>query len=149
MTKIMCRIVKGAIQPADKYAAEKLRARNFKVGDIVAVEVTRPRNPGFHRLAHHIGQLMVDNIDDFALCAAHGALKRMQLEAGIACEEMMIRMPGIGAVVHRTAKSLSYESMGQEEFHNVVQAFCRHISKQYWPQLSEDKILEMAKAFVD
>lgn len=146
--KFMCRIVKGGIQPADRYTAEKLRARKYNIGDIVAVEITKPRNPGFHGLAHHIGQLVVNNISEFENCDAHSALKRLQLEAGIACDEMMIRIPKLGAVIHRIPRSLSYESMGQEEFHEVVRAFCRHIAENYWPSLTPEKIEQMAESFV-
>lgn len=146
--KLMCRIVKGGIQPADSYTAEKLRARKFRVGDIVAVAITKPRNPKFHNLAHRIGQLVVSNIDEFANSDAHTALKRMQIEAGIACDEIAIRIPNLGAVIQRIPRSLSFESMDEGEFHEVVRAFCRHIAMNYWPGLTPEQVELMAESFV-
>jgi hypothetical protein len=81
----------GYLYPADNYAASQLRSRSYKSGDVVSVSITKLRSPGFNRLAHKIGQLVAANIDDFHGMDAHKALKRLQLEANAACEEVVIK----------------------------------------------------------
>lgn len=147
--RIMMRVVKGGLSPADDYSTEALRARKYKVGDIVSVEVSKPRNPGFHRLAHRIGSLCAANIDAFTGMGAHNVLKRIQLEARIGCDEVGYKLPGYGYVTQFVPRSLSFESMNEDEFRPIVKAFCDHISSEYWPSLTPEKIEEMAESFVE
>lgn len=147
--KIMMRVVKGGLQPADQYSTERLRAKNYKIGEIVSVEVVKCRNPGFHRLAHQIGALVAQNIEGFEGMPAHMVLKRLQIESGLECDEMAIEMPGIGGVLQRIPRSLSFDSMDDVAFHEFVAGICRHIAKQYWPSLDADQIEEMAELMVD
>ncbi len=147
--RIMMRVVKGGLAPADDYSTEALRARKYKVGDIVSAEVSKPRSPGFHRLAHRIGSLCAANIDAFTGMGAHEVLKRMQLEARIGCDEVGYKLPGYGYVTQFVPRSLSFESMSEDEFRPIVKAFCDHIAREYWPSLTPEKIEEMAESFVN
>ena len=54
-----------------------------------------------------------------------------------------------GTVTLRIPKSISYESMGQEEYEEVALIICRHISEAYWSGLGTDQIAEMAESMVD
>jgi hypothetical protein len=63
--KIFMKFQEGALVPVDDYAIHQLRERNFKIGDVVAVEISKQRNPGFHRLSHTLGKLCAANIDEF------------------------------------------------------------------------------------
>lgn len=145
----MMRVVKGGFSPADAYTAGLLRERRYKVGDIISIEASKPRNPGFHRLAHRIGSLCAANIDEFSGMGAHEVLKRIQLEARIGCDEVGYKLPGFGFVTQFIPRSLSFESMSDEEFRKLVRAFCTHIAKEYWHSLSPDQVEEMAESFVD
>lgn len=147
--RVMLRVVKGGLEPADGFAREVLRSRCFRVGDIVSAEIRKPRNPGFHRLAHRIGQLCADNIADFSGMEAHSVLKRLQVEARIGCDELGLKIPGVGYVVQFIPRSLSFESMDEDEFRSIVRALCRHIAEHYWPTLSAEQIEQMAETFVD
>lgn len=143
------RIVKGAFLPADQTTLKRLRDKKFSTGDIVFVEFRKPRNPKFHRLAHALGRLICENIAAFEDLDPHKVLKRLQIEARVGCEEMAIYVPGVGMCLHLTPKSLSFESMDEGEFHEVMQGFCRHISKVYWPSLSAEQIESMAACMVE
>lgn len=140
--RIALRIEKGCLRPADGLSQERLRAKGYRVGDVVFAELKKPRNPGFHRLAHALGKLVADNIDDFAGMSAHATIKRLQLEAGVGCEEIAYRINGM-AVVQRIPLSLSYESLDDAEFHEVYGAICRHIAANYWKDLSADEVQAM------
>lgn len=147
--KIMLRVVKGGLQPADNYTNEKLRARGYKMGEIVAAAITKPRNPAFWGLAHRVGTLCANNLDDFTGMESHAALKRLQLEAHIECDEIEIRVPGFGRVIQFIPRSLSYESMDEATFDNVMLGISRHIASQYWHGVEPEAILKMAGTMVD
>ena len=126
-----------------------MRENGYKVGDLVFAELTKPRNLGFHRLAHRIGTLCAQNIEAFSGMDAHRVLKRLQWEANIGCEEQGVMVPGVGLAMMRWPLSLGYESMDQADFHEVTRQFCRHIAEKYWPGLDEDQIAEMAESMVE
>lgn len=79
--------------------ADRLRTKGNHVGDLVFARVVKPRNPGFHRLAHRIGSLAVENIPEFEHLEAHAALKRLQMESGAACDEMLVQVHTIWPAV--------------------------------------------------
>lgn len=54
-----------------------------------------------------------------------------------------------GTVTLRIPRSISYESMGQEEYEEVALIICRHISDVYWSGLGTVQIAEMAESMVD
>lgn len=147
--RIPLRVSKGALIPADSMASERLRAKGYAVNDIVFAEIKKPRNPGFHRLAHRIGTLVAENIDVFWGMSAHNVLKRLQWEANIACEEVVVQDSDGEIRLIRWPQSLSFESMDQGEFKEVVTAFCRHIAETYWPDLDPEQIEEMADSMVE
>lgn len=146
--KIYLRVDRGTLVPADSYAASKLRERGYKVGDLLSAELTKPRNPKFNRLVHRIGQLVVANIDSFSGLEAHKAIKRLQLEGKVACDEIGYDVPGYGMLMQLVPRSLSNESMDEGEYQQAARGICRTIAERYWPNLDEDAIAEMAESFV-
>lgn len=145
----MMKVLQGGLAPADGYTSAMLRDRKYSAGDIVSITINKCRHPGFHRLAHRIGGLCAANIDAFSGMDAHQVLKRLQIEADIGCEHIMLKIPGLGAVEQRIPQSLSFDSMDEGEFREIVRGFCRHIAEQYWPDLSPERVEEMAESFVD
>lgn len=146
--RLALRVVKGFLIPADTATQSRMREKGYKIGDLVFAEITKPRNPGFHRLVHRIGTLCAQNIESFSGMDAHKVLKRLQWEANIGCEEIGVQVPGVGLAMMRWPLSLGYESMEEGEFHEVSRQFCRHIAATYWKTLTEDQIAEMAESMV-
>ena len=146
--KIYFRVAKGALIPADNYAASQLRERGYHLNDLLSAELTKPRNPKFNRLVHRIGQLVVANIEAFAGLDAHKAVKRLQIEGKVACEEIGIHVPNYGMVIQLIPRSLSNESMDEGEYQQAARGICRTIAERYWKDLDEDQIAEMAESFV-
>lgn len=140
----LLRVEKGALVPADHATVLRLREKGYRPGDELEAELRKARNPKFHRLAHAFGRVVADNLDEFEGIPAHNVLKRLQLEAGLACDEMLIKVPGVGACVHRIPRSLSFASMDETEFSEFYTALCRHVAKHYWPGLTEDQVEQMA-----
>lgn len=145
MKKTPLRVIKGGFAPADKFTAEELRSRKYKLGDLVFAKITRPRNPKFNRLVHGFGLLLTENIEAFEALDAHQVLKRIQLEADIACDEIAVIFPGIGPCMYRIPQSMSFESMDQDTFSKVFKRFCDYVAKKYWPTLTAEQVAEMAE----
>jgi hypothetical protein len=144
-TRLMFKVSKGALVPADGYTVRMLRERGFKIGDVVAVDMTKPRSPGFWRLAHQLGTFVAANIDEFAGMGPHDVLKRLQFEARIECDETDIELPGIGVFKARKPRSLAFESMDQAAFFDVLKRMCHHIASTYWPHLTAEQVQETAQ----
>ena len=143
------RVQQGQFVPADRATQLRLREKGFRAGDLVFVEFRKPRNPKFHGLAHQLGVLCSENIDAFEGMDPHRVLKRLQLEARVGCDEMAIIVPGFGKCLHLIPRSLSYESMDEAEFYEVVKGFSRYISSHYWPSLEPEQIEKMIGVMID
>ncbi len=138
------RVIKGGFAPADGGTANRLREKGVRIGDLVFVEMKKPRNPKFHRLVHAFGEILVQNIEAFEALNSHSVLKRLQIEAGVGCDEMAVIFPGIGPCTYRIPRSLSFESMDEGEFSEVFEGFCRHVCKAYWPSMTPEAIEQLA-----
>lgn len=147
--RIALRVQKGSLSPADTWAESALRTRKYHLGDVVFAEITKPRNPKFHRLAHELGSLVAQNIEAFAGIDAHDVLKRLQIEANVGCDEIALNFPGLGPCTYRVPQSLSFESMDEARFHDVIAALCSYVSRTYWPTLTPEAIENMAGAMVE
>ena len=146
--RIALRVQKGSLAPADSWAESALRTRHYRVGDLVFAEITKPRNPGFHRLAHSLGGLLAENLDAFTGLAPHAVLKRLQIEANVGCDEIALNFPGVGPCSYRVPRSLSYESLDEDAFHEVISAMCAYVAAKYWPTLDANRIERMAEIWV-
>lgn len=146
--RIFFRIHKGALVPADGYASMRLRARNYKLNDIVAVSIHKLRSPGMHRFAHVIGQILAQNIDAFHGMDAHKILKRLQIEGNIACDEIAADI-GDGMKIYRLPQSLSFDSMDEGEFREVMGKICHFICEKYWPEETPEAIEQMALSYLE
>lgn len=147
--KLPFTVIKGALAPADGYVAKRMRERGYRIGDTLMTVLTKPRNPGTHRLAHRIGVMCNQNLPGFEELTAHQAIKRLQLESGVACDEIGAMMPNVGMTMVRIPRSISYESMDEGEFREAVLGICRHIAAQYWPGLEPEQVAEMADTMPD
>lgn len=147
--RIALRVEKGCLVPADGISQQRLRDRHYKRGDILFAEIRKPRNPKFHRLAHQLGTVLGENIEAFRSMGPHDILKKLQREGGIACEELIAEIPGLGEIKIRNPLSLSFESMEEGEFRQVISAMCAYVSKKYWPTMTPEQIELMASIYVD
>lgn len=146
--KVYLRVSKGALIPADPYAASVLRDRGYHMGDLLAADLTKPRNPKFNRLVHQLGQLVVANIEAFAGLDAHTAIKRLQIEGKVACDEIGIMVPGYGMVIQLIPRSLSYQSLDEGEYQHAARGISRTIAERYWPDSTPEAIEEMAGCMI-
>lgn len=146
--KLYLRVSKGSLVPADNYAQLKLRERGFKLGDLVAADLTKPRSAKFNNLVHQLGVLVTENIDAFQGLDAHTAIKRLQIEGKVACDEIGIMVPGYGMVIQFIPRSLSYASMDEGEYHEAARGICRTIAERYWKDATPEAIENMAGCMI-
>jgi len=149
MSKILMRVAKGSFIPSSKASEEALRSIGLKVGDNVLVEVSKPRNPQFWRLAHAFGRLLVENLDDFSGLDWHDAIKKVQRDGRIECEVSEVALAGNAVAEIVTPRSLSFASMGEDTFREVYQAMSRFVAARYWQEMTPEKIEEMAEVMLE
>jgi len=155
----------GAFAPSNDIDRRLAKERGYRVGHEYRLEIKASRNAAFHRLAHAVGNLLVDNVEAFRDLDAHAALKRVQLEAGICCEMVeMDATPVIAAVldasetllgagarkvlagvlpeIHtipvKVAQSLAFDSMEEEDFAAFFKGVTAWIGEHYTHVMLDD-----------
>jgi len=147
--KHLLRVVKGGFEPADNYTRDRLREKGYHVGDMLNAILTKARNPAFNRLVHAFGKVLSENIEAFAGMDSHRVLKRIQIEAKIECDEVLLYAEGVGSFIQFLPRSLSFSSMDEGRFREVFVAMCRHVVKVYWKAQTPEQIEHMAELMVD
>jgi len=94
----------SVLAPLTQWDTRAMRDRGYKVGQTVRGRIERSRNPKFNGLAHALGALIVDHVEGFEGKDAHEALKKIQGEAGICCEESTIDASPFMALVLAAAE---------------------------------------------
>lgn len=143
------RVAPGRLEPFDAMTVQQLRENGYRTGDVLAASLKKSRSPEFNGLAHKLGSLLAENIDAFDGMDAHAVLKRLQIEGDIACDHLAIKVQGLGMVEQRIPRSLSYHSMDEGEFRRTVTAFCKYVSRAYWPTCKPEEIERMAELWVE
>lgn len=157
----------GVLAPRDGLQRRYMRERKYHVGTELQGQLKKARDYQQLKVLHGLGLMCAEQIEGFEMFAkdAHGAIKRLQRESGIACEvrdmaagpvvdallaaaatfapgdtlEMLHDILGdIDTITVTEAQSLSYESMDAGHFNEVFTALCNHVLKTYWPQLEEE-----------
>lgn len=147
--RLLLTVGEGVLAPADGYTQMRLRQRGYRRGDILLADLRKPRSPGFHRLAHRLGMLVADNIDEFTGLDGHAVLKRLQIEANVECDEIPLFLDLLGQKIkisHRVPRSLSFASMGEDEFKATIRRISNYIAETYWQSLTAEQVEQMAEA---
>lgn len=143
--KIYLRVVGGKLQPADAYAEIRMKDLGYKDGDVVKAQLSKLRKIGTNKNAHKIALLLMENSDEFSRYSdPHAVLKRIQIESGAACEEIMIKQSGM-SIIYRYPLSFSFDSLGEEYFIQAIKTMCAHIAENYWNGMTGDQINEMSE----
>src|SRR5690606_8542853 len=98
----------------------------------------QPREAWKHRLIHKIGALMVDNVEGWEHLDSHDAVKRLQRESGVCCEELEIDVPGVGRLMVKQAESLAFDEMENDRFETLFNGITKHIGDHYAHVLLDD-----------
>lgn len=147
--RVAFRVIERGLQPADRWAEKEFKSKRLKVGQVVYATINKLRSRGLNRLVHRVGKLCVENIEAFEGMDSHAVIKRLQIEANVACEEIGVLLPDGDMVIYRVPRSISFDSMDEAEFRDVGRALCRYIARRYWVGLAPEQIEVMAGSMVD
>jgi len=146
---VYLRVVKGGFVPATAHDSTILRERGYKAGDVLRADIRKERNPAFNALVHAIGRLCTENIDEYRGMDAHAAIKRLQVLTGVECDEQLMSIPGVGEVIVKMPRSVSFASMGQERFKALALSLCRYIAEKHYPGMTAEQVQELAEAMIE
>jgi hypothetical protein len=128
MSKTFFRRTLAGLSPDDDAASEALRG--VQIGQVVAVEISRPRNLQHHRLYW----AMVGKIADAVDLPTEAVSDHLKCETGH-CHTIKTK-DGI----RRYPKSISFAAMDQAAFREFFERCCRVISIEWLPHMSPTQI---------
>lgn len=127
--KFLARKDLGHLTPVDQTGEDYLR--KVKFGDIVTVEVKKPRNGKHHRLYWALVGMVWENQDRYETTEQlHNALK---IAAGI---YEPLEMPG--GVIHKIPGSIAFDTMDQTEFSAFFDRVCDLVAKHFLPGVTAE-----------
>ncbi len=124
-----------ATHPIDR---RLMKERGYHEGDELRLEIKKPRNVKFHRLAHAIGNLLVENVEAFRHLSGHQALKQVQRESGVCCDPLEIDLGALGKVPVNQPRSLSFDEMEEDEFGEFFRGITDYIDQHYASAMTDD-----------
>lgn len=124
-----------ATHPIDR---RLMKERGYRAGDEIRLEIKKARNIKFHRLAHAVGNLLVENVEQFRHLSGHDALKHVQRESGVCCEPMAIDLGALGMVSVNVPRSIAFDEMDETEFGEFFHGICDWIDQHYSSAMTDD-----------
>lgn len=125
-----------ALIPSDRKSEELLS--QVKPGRTVLVKTKSARNPKQHRLLWALAAKIAENSDRFE--DAEHVVHELKINTGHVSRRQ-IRVPGLGIVFQEWPKSISYESMPQEEFAEWWQLkVLPYVSEHIWPNIASHEV---------
>lgn len=125
----------GALVPAHPIDQRLMKERKFHVNREVRAELKQPRNPQFHRLAHAIGNLLVDEVEEFRDLDGHSALKKLQELSGVCCdaETFVLDLGTLGRheIARNVPRSLAFDELEEDEFRRFFEGITAYIGEHY------------------
>ena len=79
----------------------------------------------------------------------HSAIKKVQRDGRIECDISQVQLEGNAVAEIITPHSLSFQSMSEDTFRSVYQRMCDFVAKNYWQQMTAEKIHEMAEVMTN
>lgn len=135
----------SALIPATKGDQDQIARRGVKINQVVRTSLTRPRSLINHRMAHALGGLVVEHIEGFEECDYHEAIKKLQRESGVGCEQLDIEVPGVGTLRVNQPHSIAFDEMDESEFVGLLRGLCRHIATAHWPSMTPEQVEDMVQ----
>lgn len=121
--------------------AEALRKRKLHRGDVYRVEIRKPRNPKHHRLVMATVAFLVDNCELFD--TIDQALMALKVGMGL-CDPIIHVLPNGKTQTAYVVRSISFDSMDEDEFANFHRDLLRFITKRYLQDMTPEQVNEFA-----
>lgn len=147
------RVIRGGFVPASETDAQLLRSLNLRTNALVSAELDWLRAPHDLRRIHRLGQILVDQVPEFAHLDAHEAIKRLQALSGAGCRCIGIpavalaQLTGIpcqgdpnAIITVYEPYSLSPSSLSGAQFARLLDQLCKYVALHIWPDLTDVEI---------
>jgi hypothetical protein len=131
----------GALVPSTSSDKQAMRSRRYKTGDVLRMELKKPRTPKFHRLAMALLQLVVENSD---MLSVDQALTVLKVKMGCA-------QPIIDAASGKTfwiLESIAFDALGEDAFREWARNACRVVARDYFPGWTPEQVERAAELMV-
>lgn len=120
---------------------EVLRKRKLHIGDVYRAEIRKPRNPKHHRLVMATVAFLVDNCELFD--TVDQALTAIKVGMGY-CDPIIHVLPNGKTQTAYVVRSISFDSMDEDEFATFHRDLLRFITKRYLTGMTPEQVNEFA-----
>jgi hypothetical protein len=155
----------GCLRPANEIDQRLLKERKFHMGREVRAELKQPREVWKHKLIHKIGQLLVDEVEEFRDLDSHEAIKQIQRASGVCCETVQMNaspvvtallnaaevllgkgarnvlaavLPQITVIDVSVPQSLAFDEMDNAQFEHLFKGVTQYIGDKYTHLMLDD-----------
>ncbi len=136
----------GSWIPADRASNNLAKDRGLLHSGVEVIGyLYQPRDGKQWRKIHALGSLLAQSVDEFHGWNSHDVIKKVQLDANVACENEEIDLGKLGVFSRRVAKSLAFGFMDESEFTGVYREISVYIGKKYFGFLGPEAEGEIAK----
>lgn len=130
--------IKAVFAAADSREAEILKGRKYKVGDVVRLDISKPRNPKHHRLVLATIAFLVHNTEAFD--TIDQALIAIKVGMGY-CDPVIDGSTGKTLWILR---SISFDRMSEDEFSTFHADLLKFITARYLKGMTPEQLEEAA-----
>ena len=130
MVKILVVRKLNGLYPTDESGEAVIR--KFASGEVISVEVTRPRNVAFHRKLFAMLNIVLENQDHFK--SVDDLLELTKLRTGH-CHTVLTKAGEV-----KITDSISFAAMDQDAFNDFYQRSCAWVCEEVIPGLSQQDL---------
>lgn len=123
----------GSLRPSDAAGEDALR--KLGNGQLVEVEIKRPRNIKFHRMYWALVTLVWDNIDLYRYPTAEDLHAAIKIAAGL---RTRIELPD--GTIGFIPGSIAFHKMDETEFSAFFDRVCELIAKHFLPGVTNEEL---------
>lgn len=133
MAKFLVAKCLGALRPVDEAGEDALR--KIASGEVISVEIKRPRNVRHHRMFWALMSIVHQNIDGDRYPTVEDLVAAVKIAAG---HRTTIQLPNgdIGFI----PKSIAFHKMDQAAFDAFYDKVCDLLAKHFLPGVTSDEL---------
>lgn len=133
MTRFVARKHLGSLRPVDDAGEEALS--KIAQGDLVMVEVKRPRNIKFHRMYWALVTIVWQQLDEYRYPTADDLHAAIKIAAGL---RTRIVLPD--GTIGFIPGSIAFNKMSQDDFSAFFDRVCNLIAKHFLPGVTDAEL---------
>ncbi len=141
MTKFLAVHGLQGLRPADQHGEDTLR--KIGMGELVMVEIRRPRSPQHHRMFWALATLVYGNLDETVYPSIEDFVGALKIAAGYSTR---VALPS-GEVAF-IPRSISFSNMDQDEFNKFYEKVSDIIAKQFLPGVTSDELRDEVSSMI-